>query len=191
MRLGPSQRSNNCQKLRLSLSAHCRLTQCWQSPTSRVGSSAETSQLSWVARLLSSLSSRRLFPWLSSTIALLPAAVQIDQLRMVTRCIGCLTGCSAETRKGLVWRALGIGASAWLTFYGVVVLVGIVERVIQQQIDENAASGPSLVRKFNERQAQRARELVAASEQPSVQRPKKRWRLLELLRALGRGSTTE
>ena len=44
-----------------------------------------------------------------------------------------------------------------LSFYGIVVLVGIIERVIEQQIEQNLASGPALVRLFNQRKAQAAK----------------------------------
>ena len=44
-----------------------------------------------------------------------------------------------------------------LSFYGIVVLVGIIERVIEQQIEQNLASGPALVRLFNQKTAQAAR----------------------------------
>jgi hypothetical protein len=37
-------------------------------------------------------------------------------------------------------------AGLLLSFYGIVVLVGILERVIEQQIEQNLASGPALVR---------------------------------------------
>jgi hypothetical protein len=41
-----------------------------------------------------------------------------------------------------------------LTFYGLFVLIGIIERVIQQRIDEDLASGRSLAEAFNSRRVQ-------------------------------------
>jgi hypothetical protein len=67
-----------------------------------------------------------------------------------------------------------------LTFYGVVVVIGIIERVIQQQIDENLASGPALVRAFNERRAERVALEEARSQ--SQQKPTKRLSLCDRFR---------
>lgn len=74
-------------------------------------------------------------------------------------------------------RAIGL----LLSFYGVVVLIGIVERVIQQRIDETVASGPALVSAFNQRQAERVNQL-ALSQRPVVGRAGRvrRW-LLRIL----------
>ena len=54
-------------------------------------------------------------------------------------------------------RAIGLLVSV----FGIFVVVGLVERVIQQQIDESVASGPALARDFNKRQALRVESEVA------------------------------
>jgi hypothetical protein len=112
----------------------------------------------------------------------IPTAVLIGRRHTAMHCTGVFSRVLGGDPEGL-----GV-ASPWsrvigllLTFYGVVVLIGIIERVIQQQIDENLASGPSLVRAFNEQHAQRA-ELEKAKSR-SDQQPKKRWRLGERSRA--------
>jgi hypothetical protein len=80
-------------------------------------------------------------------------------------------------------RAIGL----LLTIYGLVVLVGIIERVIQQQIDENLASGPSIVQAFSQKHAQRA-ELEKAKSRPD-QQPRRRRSLCKRLRVRARRMT--
>jgi hypothetical protein len=61
-----------------------------------------------------------------------------------------------------------------LTFYGLFVLIGIIERVIQQQIDEDLAAGRSLAQVFNNERARLNSEPARAAPAAAPKDPPRR-----------------